>query len=211
MACSLVSKRIEPLEPYAVRDKTPVVIVLVEGLETQYWRINNQKLKWVSVDVPEAIVLREKLLPHEPNLSALSFSALLPAWMDHVQTDAPPFISAAGLLMYFKETEIRQLLGAIADRFPGAELFFDTITPMVSRKTLKGAKITKHYTAPPTPWGIQFDDIPACFDSLPGWSLTSAQTHAEPYPNQMVPYNSLTHIGPIRRAFAGSLVHAKAA
>jgi len=96
-------------------------------LDTQLWRIGDERLRWVSVDVPESIQVRRALLPPHPHATLVSDSALHPVWMDAVPTNARPFITVAGLLMYFKRENVRQLLMQIAQRFPGAEQSFDTI------------------------------------------------------------------------------------
>ncbi|RMB04580.1 class I SAM-dependent methyltransferase [Eilatimonas milleporae] len=188
---------------------TPVVVALGEGLETQLWRIDHPRLRWISVDVPEAIGIRRTLLPSHPHASLVECSALDPAWMDAVPDDAPLFISASGLLMYFEEDQVRALLTRIARRFPGAEIFFDTITPYFSRKTVNGMKVTRHYTAPPMPWGITVDGLPAFIDSIPYLEPVSVQSYADPFPKRTRLYKLLSAVPPIRRLFAGGLVHAK--
>ncbi len=189
----------------------PTVVALGEGLETQLWRIADPRIRWITVDLPEAIELRERLLPAEPMASSIACSALDESWMDAVPAQTTPFVSAAGLLMYFKEAEVRSLLEKIASRFPGADVFFDTITPHVSAKTLNGWKVTKHYTAPPMPWGITIDDLPAFIDSIPGMSVGSLVSYGDRFPERTRLYNLLGKIGWIRRRFAGALVHAKVA
>jgi O-methyltransferase involved in polyketide biosynthesis len=47
----------------------PTVVALGEGLETQFWRVNDSQVHWVSVDLPAVIELRRRLLPHRPTLS----------------------------------------------------------------------------------------------------------------------------------------------
>lgn len=42
------------------------VVALGEGLETQFWRVDNGRVRWVSVDLPEAIAVRRRLLPEPP-------------------------------------------------------------------------------------------------------------------------------------------------
>jgi hypothetical protein len=41
------------------------VVALGEGLETTYWRVDNGRVRWLSVDLPEALELRTRLLPRE--------------------------------------------------------------------------------------------------------------------------------------------------
>ncbi|MEM7364773.1 MAG: class I SAM-dependent methyltransferase [Pseudomonadota bacterium] len=185
-----------------------VVVGLGEGLETQPWRFGNSTPRWFSVDLPEAIAVRQRLMPEHPKLQLVACSALDPAWMDRVPTGTRPFITASGLLMYFRDEEIRGLLATIAERFPGAELFFDTIPPMFAARTRRGFRVTPHYTAPEMPWGISIDRVTPFLTSC-GWTVQSCQTYAEPYPDRLRFYALLSKIGPIRRRFAPGLVHAR--
>ena len=189
---------------------TPTVVALGEGLETQLWRIADERMNWISVDVPEAADMRRKLLPDHPQASLLEYSALDPAWMEAVPDGEAPFIAAAGLFMYFEEADVRALLRRIAERFPGAEIFFDAITPHMSRRTLSGLKITKRYTAPPMPWGIAVDDLPDFIGAIPGLQPVSVQSYADPFPKRTRLYRLLSRVPAIRRRYAGSLAHARA-
>ena len=42
------------------------VVALGEGLETQFWRVDDGRPCWVTVDVPEILDLRGRLLPPSP-------------------------------------------------------------------------------------------------------------------------------------------------
>jgi len=187
----------------------PMVIALGEGLETQLWRLRQSSLCWCSVDLPEAIDVRKRLLPNHPEAIQIACSALDPGWMDAIPPGTKPFISAAGLLMYFTETEVRDLLARMAPRFPGAEIFFDTITPHVSLRTQRCLHITKNYKAPPMPWGVTVDDLPAFMASIPSVEVMSIQSYADPFPDRTRLYKLLSHVGPVRRRFAGGLVHVR--
>ena len=187
----------------------PVMVALGDGLDTQLWRIGDERLRWISVDVPESIRVRRDLLPQHPRATLVECSALDPAWMDAVPAHTRPFITMAGLLMYFKEADVRRLLTEIARRFPGAEIFFDTIPPFFSQKTLKGLKITKYYTAPPMPWGIRVDQITTFVNTIPGLMPITVQTYADPFPTRTRMYATLSHIKPIRNKLAGGLAHVR--
>lgn len=43
-----------------------MVVALSEGLETQFWRLDNGRARWLTVDLPETIELRRRLRPHGP-------------------------------------------------------------------------------------------------------------------------------------------------
>ncbi|MGH3870551.1 MAG: class I SAM-dependent methyltransferase [Pseudonocardiaceae bacterium] len=130
------------------------VVSLGEGLETGFWRIADPQVRWVSVDLPEIIALREQLLPAEPQVCNVACSALDRSWMDAVAPDADVLISAQGLLMYFQPREVFTLINQCARRFPGGRMIFDTIPPWFSRRTLSGWALSPRYTAPPMPFGI---------------------------------------------------------
>ncbi|HIC81112.1 MAG TPA: class I SAM-dependent methyltransferase [Kiloniellaceae bacterium] len=185
----------------------PVVVALGEGLETQLWRVDDGRVRWVSVELPEAMAVRRQLLPEHPRAALVEASALDPSWMDAVPRKAPPFITAAGLLMYFEEAEVAALLCRIAEVFPGAQIFFDAIPPAFSRRTLRGFKVTRRYTAPPMPWGISIDDIPDFVRRIPRLQVASVQSYADPFPRRTRFYRMLSRVPALRRRFAASLAH----
>lgn len=197
------------IRQYLETSELPVVVALGDGLETQLWRVGHDEVAWISVDLPEAIEVRQSLLPSHPRSAVVDRSALDPTWMDAVPSGASPFISAAGLLMYFEEADVRRLLVRIAERFPGAEVFFDTITPHISNKTRTGLKVTPHYTAPPMPWGITLDDLPDFLGAIPHLQPVSTQSYADPFPARTRLYRLLSHIPVMRRRYAGGLVHCR--
>jgi O-methyltransferase involved in polyketide biosynthesis len=131
------------------------VVALGEGLETQFWRVDNGQVSWTGVELPELVALRRDLLPAAPNLRILEGSALEPAWMDEVDASRGLAITAQGLLMYFEPGEVHALLARLRERFPGAELVFDAIPRWLSelsrRHTLRAPS---GYEPPPWPWGI---------------------------------------------------------
>ncbi len=136
-----------------------IVVSLGEGLETQGSRVDNGRMRWLSVDLPDAIRLRERFLAPTHRFRHIAASALDPVWMDEVDPSSGVFVVAQGLLMYLAPERVRALFAAIADRFPGADLVFDSIPKWFSDLTLLGLHQTAHYRLPPMPWGINRDDV----------------------------------------------------
>ncbi|QBD74523.1 class I SAM-dependent methyltransferase [Ktedonosporobacter rubrisoli] len=134
-----------------------MVVALGEGLETQFWRIDNGQVHWLTVDLPEVIDLRRRLLPQNNRLQMLACSALDLSWAQHVDFTQDILIVAQGLLMYFEPAEAHKLLDAIAERFPGGEMLFDTI-PRWAR-TQRGHRQSRFYRMPAQPWGIDRDQL----------------------------------------------------
>jgi O-methyltransferase involved in polyketide biosynthesis len=153
------------LRAWLVNHPDGLVVSLGEGLETQASRVDNGRMRWLSVDLPGAIALREKFLPPTSRFRHLAVSALDPAWMEAVDT-ADVFVIAQGLLMYLPPALVRDLFTNIANRLPGAEMVFDAVPRWFSRLTLQGLQQTPHYRLPPMPWGIDRDEIE---DTLRRW------------------------------------------
>ena len=134
------------------------VVALAEGLQTTYWRLGRPVKRWVGVDLPEVITLREKLLPAEDAIEHIAGSALDTSWADGIDTDSGVIITAEGLLMYLEPDEARTLIGFLAARFPGATLVFDSIPHWFSRKTLSGLTLANGYQTPPMPYALTYGE-----------------------------------------------------
>jgi O-methyltransferase involved in polyketide biosynthesis len=147
------------LRSWLCRHPEGIVVSLGEGLETQSRRVDNGRMRWLTVDLPDAIRLRGRFLAQTHRFRHIAASALDPIWMDAVDPSSGVFIVAQGLLMYLAPERVRQLFASIADRFPGSELVFDTIPRWFSDWTLLGLNQTANYRLPPMPWGINRDEV----------------------------------------------------
>lgn len=107
------------------RHPDATVVALGEGMETQFWRVDNGRLRWLTVDLPEIISLRRAVLPHGDRQSTVACSALDTVWMDQVPADSTVLVVAQGLFPYLRPNEVTGLIGACADRFAGGSLLFD--------------------------------------------------------------------------------------
>ncbi len=154
------------------------VVALGEGLETQFYRVDDGKVRWLSVDLPEAISVRGRFIPDTARHRNLACSALDFRWMEAVDPSGGVFITLAGLLMYLPPDEVRRLIAAIAARFPKAEMAFDTIPHWAVQKSLNGWKKTAHYTVPPMPWGLDRNER----NTLKQWHPNIAEVRESPYP-----------------------------
>lgn len=115
------------------------VVALGEGLETQFWRVDNGRARWLTVDLPESVELRRALLPAEDDRRrALAQSALDMSWMDAVDGASNVLVTAQGLFMYFRPPEVRGLLSECAARFPGGGLVFDAMPRWMVTASQKG-------------------------------------------------------------------------
>ncbi|MCV4340936.1 class I SAM-dependent methyltransferase [Pseudomonas capsici] len=201
----------ERVRDFLERHPHGTVVALGEGLETQFWRVDNGRVNWISVDLPEAIDTRRDLLPMHSRNHLLACSALDTKWLEQVaqQSEGPVFVTAAGLLMYFQQAEVLRLLQEMVKTLRQGELFFDCIPPWFSRKTLKGLHLTSNYKTPPMPFGIALGDLHEFVNQVPGLELLEDKTYAEPWPRYMRVLALLSHVPPLRQRFAPGLVHCR--
>lgn len=168
----------DAIKPWMAAHPGGMVVELGCGLETQFQRCDDGQVRWLCVDVPETIAVRERFLPPTERCQHWPGSALDLSWLDAVDVSRGVFVTAAGLLMYFEEAQVRDLLGAIDGRLRGAHLMFDAIPPFFSRKTVAGFYKTPHYRTPPMPWGISRRMIASM---LKAWMPHAERIQTVPY------------------------------
>lgn len=111
-----------------------VVVHIGCGLDTRFERVDDNRVEWYDLDLPEVIALRRELLPERPRGHLLACSVFDPTWMKAVApTDYPPLFIAEGVLPYFEESQVKALILMLRDHFPGAELICDAFTPLMVR------------------------------------------------------------------------------
>lgn len=152
------------------------IVNLGAGLDTAFYRIDNQQLTWIDLDFPEVISLREKLsLNATDRYHYIAKSVLDYSWMDEVKKYSDKiFFLAGGLFIYFTEEQVKSLLVTMAGNFPDAELIFDSVSTRgiyYANKMLSGAKMTNAQLQ----WGL--DDASV----LESWSKKIKVINSMPY------------------------------
>jgi O-methyltransferase involved in polyketide biosynthesis len=145
----------QAIRRFAAAHPGGTVVALGEGLETQFWRVDDGRLRWLAVELPETVEVSRRLLPAAPRRRVLACSALDPAWMDEVDASRGVLVTAQGLLMYLEPADVERLIETVARRFPGSGILFDTVPRWWSRKATSGKMVTAGgFRAPPMPWGL---------------------------------------------------------
>jgi O-methyltransferase involved in polyketide biosynthesis len=119
---------------FLARNPDGVVVHIGCGLDTRFERVDNGRLEWFDLDMPEVIALRQKLIGNESTrYHVLAASAFDDSWFDEVSRNKPrPFLFLAeGVFPYFEEEPVISLFRKLRERFPGAELVCDAHTPFV--------------------------------------------------------------------------------
>lgn len=155
------------------------VVALGEGLETQFWRVDDGRVRWLTVDLPETLAVRRELLPDDPpRRRSVVRSALDPSWADEAPEGEPVLVTAQGLLMYLRPPEVRDVIAACAERFPGGRMLFDALPRALVRRSQEGRLGSGEYTAPEWKWGMD----PGEYPKLASASPKIANVRSLPYP-----------------------------
>lgn len=120
--------------------KNPVVVIVGCGLDTRKQRLNDisHQAVFYQLDLPEVIDLREQLLPPDTNEYYIRGCLRKADWKDKLLKNHPEgefIFLIEGVLMYFTESENRQFISQLAERFRGAELHFDMFNHWMSQNT----------------------------------------------------------------------------
>jgi O-methyltransferase involved in polyketide biosynthesis len=161
---------------YLVDHPTATVVALAEGLQTSFYRIAagdvGDRFRWLTVDLPPIVELRNRLLPASDRVTVCAQSALDYGWMDLVgQPDGDSdgvFITAEGLLMYLQPTEAMGLITECARRFPGGRMMFDLPPSWFAFLARRGLRTSLRYRVPPMPFAMSAAEASRLVDVVPG-------------------------------------------
>lgn len=140
---------------FLARHPGAVVVNIGCGLDARFSRVDDGRVEWYDLDLPDVIDLRRQLMGSAGDRHhLLACSVLEPAWLEVVaaQGKRPCLFVAEGVFMYFQGAQVKALVLALRDHFPGAELVFDAYSPLhVLRSNVQMARAKIRFQAR---WGI---------------------------------------------------------
>ena len=122
------------------------VVNLGCGLDDTFRKCDNGSCRGYNLDLPDVIAVRDELLPAGERERNIACDLNDFSWMEQIDASNGAVFFASGVFYYLKTEDLKQLLDAMAERFPGAVLAFDSCNERgarLMRKTwLKEAGIT---------------------------------------------------------------------
>jgi O-methyltransferase involved in polyketide biosynthesis len=137
------------LNAFLSKNPEGIIINLGCGLDTRISRVDNGKLHWYDVDLPDVIAFRKKFFTESDRIRFISKSVLDFSWIEDIKAKATDkvLIIAEGLLCYFSEDGIKLIFKQIIDHFPKAEMLLTIV-----HKFLIGKNITSDVAFK---WGLE--------------------------------------------------------
>jgi len=113
------------LRAFLTQNPGATVVNLGCGLDTTFERVDNGRLQWFDLDLPDVIALRRNFIHESDRRRFLSSSLLDTAWLACVNRERPVFFTAMGVLYYIPGSQLKSFLKTVADAVPAGEMLFD--------------------------------------------------------------------------------------
>ncbi|MHA2402775.1 MAG: class I SAM-dependent methyltransferase [Candidatus Kariarchaeaceae archaeon] len=147
----------EATKDFLQRNPDGVVVNLGCGLDDRASRVDNSRMLWYDLDLPECIELRKEFFEQTNRFKFISKSVLDFSWIDEITKGRKTFFIAEGLLNYLNEKEVKSIIYAIKDNFPTSEFVFEANSLLITRSWHKHHHIKRAFSM--FKWGINTGKI----------------------------------------------------
>lgn len=132
----------DAIKKYIERYPLATIVNIGAGLDTTFSRIDNGKIMWYNLDLPDAIEFRKRFIPETSRNKCIAKSAFDTSWFNDIEfkPEKGIFFVAGGFFYYFNEEENILFFKALAKRFYDGELIFDTLSKFGIKVARKKAK-----------------------------------------------------------------------
>lgn len=113
------------------------VVNLGCGLDSTGRACDNGKCKLYNLDFPDVIAVRNELLPARGREENIPCDLNDTSWFERIDASGGAVFFAAGVFYYFLKEQVKTLVRAMADAFPGAVLAFDAANEKAVKLMLK--------------------------------------------------------------------------
>jgi len=120
------------------RSPEGVIVNIGCGLDSRFLRIDNGKVTFYDLDLPEIIGIRKGFFEETERYHLIASSVLDFEWMTVVRQHSGPFLfMAEGVFMYLEGRGVRSLVLKLQETFPGSELVCEVVNSIWLRPPLK--------------------------------------------------------------------------
>jgi methyltransferase (TIGR00027 family) len=123
---------------FIVNHPDAIIINLGCGLDTRFFRLDNGKIRWYDLDLPETISVKKQFFVETDRYKLLAKSVFDDSWINDIpRAGEPVLLIAEGLLMYFPEPQIKELFNQLVAVFSGAEMLLEEVSPLFVENSKK--------------------------------------------------------------------------
>lgn len=137
------------------------IISLASGLDTRFLRIDNGRITFYDIDLPEVIEIRKSLIPESERNPYLGNDVLENEWVQKLEhlKEKPVLLIAEGLMIYLKEEEVKSIVQTFHQNLthPDNEMVFDVCSPTIQKNSEKHEALRK--TNARLQWGIPMKEV----------------------------------------------------
>lgn len=155
----------EIVRDFISRNPDCTVVNIACGLDTRAYRMDNGRLTWYNLDLPETIQIRDSIFKESGRISTIPCSVLDDTWVKQIKVRGKMLFIIEGLTMYMSADEVKTMLGIIRDNFDNAYVCMETLCPLFVKK--EGIEKSIKATGAAFTWGADsFDDLRGIADGF---------------------------------------------
>ncbi len=187
----------EVVKNFINQNPDATIVSLGTGLSTRFFRVDNGLVNWFCIDLPRVKPVWDTLIGETERYQYLAYSILDFSWIKKIKETTPEkiFFVAEGLLFYFSEIEVKQLIITLKNNFPGSEIIFDSIGIFLAKNSRLNPGVSK--TNASFKWGIKNLEEIATWEE--GIQLVARWYYSERHINRLGWLGFLRYIPSLRR------------
>ena len=117
----------ELVKEFIDENPTCTVVNIACGLDTRFYRMDNGKITWYNLDLPETVEVRNQIFAESGRVSNIGISATDSAWAKEIKADGNILFIIEGLSMYLTREDNAQMLRIIRENFDNAYVLMECI------------------------------------------------------------------------------------
>ena len=122
-------------------DRNPegIIVNLGCGMDSRFYRIDNGRMIFFDLDLPEVIRFKKKVLAESERYRMIAASVFDYRWMDQVAQygSRPVLFLAEGVFPYLEAGKVKSLVLELQSRFPGSELVCEVVKEIWVKQPLR--------------------------------------------------------------------------
>lgn len=123
------------------------------GFDNRFERVDNGKIRWYDLDLPNVIEARKRFFTKKDRVKLIAKSVLDKSWIDEVEKADVTIILIEGMLMYLYEEQVKTMFDIIKNNFNNVIIVAE-LMPMATSGCSKYHDTIKN-TSATFKWGVK--------------------------------------------------------